>query len=1213
MPDPTYSTEPSTSPLANTFDNVDQNYRNSFHWGPLQYANLQHTLSGLDGGDYAIAHMNHWLGTTDVNDPSDTLSLERAPSPDRIMPGQLTWYDYNGKPTGHNNFMGTSGEPSFVAVVLPDATTRFTHYSRNVLGLVTQTTDTYSLADGSVGQRVNSFYYRASNNIDLQQWVGPNGEQVLSNYFSTVNVIHEPDATYDALNQQTAFTYNGNGQVTQVTRPSGLTTVNTYASAGVAKNRLTNTVDVEIKRTNSFAYYANGLVNTHTDERGLTTTSYWDNLQRLTGMSYPDGSAISNLYLNLDLVATKDRLTNWTYYVYNPLRQKIAETNANGVITLYSYCECGALMAVTNAFNTTAQIWLTNNYDFQGNLTNTSLPDLSMTNWFDSMQRVYASFGSRGYRYYFYNNQGLLTNLSNLYGTERATVFDNEDRPIYVTDANGVTVTNTYDLISRLTSRKYPDTGNEKFGYSARGLIAYTNQIGASNFFVLDQAGRKNFETNANGELLQFYYNSAGDLTNLVDGKGHSVKWGFDPFGRVTNKLDQTGATILQYAYDSDNRLTNRWTPQGNAAFSFDPVGNLTNVAYSGGLTPSVSYGFDALNRLTNMVDSVGTTVYAYTPGGELFTEDGPFASDTVTNTYLNRLRAALALQQLSGAWTNGFIYDAASRLTNVTSQAGPFGYNFALAGVTLPGSMLRGISLPNTAYITNQYDPLARLTGTFLLNSGGATLDYASYGYNLASQRTSFTSGPGNVQYGYDKIGQLKVATSTVNGENRGYAYDSAWNLNFRTNNGVLGTFVVDTKNELTNAPTPMGTMLYDANGNLTSANGHYLYSYDAENRLTMWIYTQLGLNSLTNGDLVSTFAYDGLGRLRIRDEYILNCPNPQSPQPPSGSAGAFPAPPAGCNWDLTSETHYIYDGYRVIQERDSNNVPVVSYTRGTDLSGTLEGAGGIGGLLGRSSGYSGGNWTSHAYYHADGNGNITYLVDGSQNLAASYRYDPFGNTVSSSGTLANANVYRFSSKEIHANSGMYYFLYRFYDPNLQRWVNRDPVAEAGGINLYGFLGNSPIDYSDPFGDAVYPNNFNGPLRPGDIRGPLLPDPNQRPPGYNPSWPQGQNKWGPYVEDPSTGERWHPHPDDPRHWPHYDAENSGKSYPEQCEKPRPGQYKNWKPRQSRTDPWPKPEDPQKPPTPPFWFRLLGFPLSPFFNFFLPQEVPMRGDGRSTA
>jgi RHS repeat-associated protein len=169
-----------------------------------------------------------------------------------------------------------------------------------------------------------------------------------------------------------------------------------------------------------------------------------------------------------------------------------------------------------------------------------------------------------------------------------------------------------------------------------------------------------------------------------------------------------------------------------------------------------------------------------------------------------------------------------------------------------------------------------------------------------------------------------------------------------------------------------------------------------------------------------------------------------------------------------------------RTINERDGNNTPTVSYTRlphhseatagGNDLSGSMEGAGGIGGLLARSSGYSGGNWTSHAYYFADGNGNVTYMLNSSQAMVASYRYDPFGNTISSSGTLASANVYRFSSKEIHANSGMYYYGKRFYDPNLQRWINRDPIEERGGINLYGFAGNDPENLVDADGLGWWP-----------------------------------------------------------------------------------------------------------------------------------------------
>src|SRR5947199_3230180 len=92
--------------------------------------------------------------------------------------------------------------------------------------------------------------------------------------------------------------------------------------------------------------------------------------------------------------------------------------------------------------------------------------------------------------------------------------------------------------------------------------------------------------------------------------------------------------------------------------------------------------------------------------------------------------------------------------------------------------------------------------------------------------------------------------------------------------------------------------------------------------------------------------------------------------------------------------------------------------------------------------------------------------MIDSSQVTTASYRYDPYGNIISSGGgPLSSANVYRFSSKEIHPNSGFYYYGYRFYDPGLQRWLNRDPVGERGGLNLYRFCKHRPVMEVDPLG----------------------------------------------------------------------------------------------------------------------------------------------------
>jgi RHS repeat-associated protein len=122
---------------------------------------------------------------------------------------------------------------------------------------------------------------------------------------------------------------------------------------------------------------------------------------------------------------------------------------------------------------------------------------------------------------------------------------------------------------------------------------------------------------------------------------------------------------------------------------------------------------------------------------------------------------------------------------------------------------------------------------------------------------------------------------------------------------------------------------------------------------------------------------------------------------------------------------------------------------------------------MLARAHWYSGstGNWSTHNHYHADAGGNITSPINTGQSITAIYRYDPFGRTLFQSGTMANANLYRFSSKEVHGFTGMYYYGFRFYDPGLQRWINRDPIGERYDKNLYRFVNNSPFVFVDPRG----------------------------------------------------------------------------------------------------------------------------------------------------
>ena len=103
-----------------------------------------------------------------------------------------------------------------------------------------------------------------------------------------------------------------------------MVTTNIYGSDGYLAQQI-----VAGFSTNSYTY-TNGLVYTHTDERGLTVINTWDALERLTVVAYPDSTSISYTYSNLDLVQIVDRMGHTNSYGYNSIRQKISETDALG-------------------------------------------------------------------------------------------------------------------------------------------------------------------------------------------------------------------------------------------------------------------------------------------------------------------------------------------------------------------------------------------------------------------------------------------------------------------------------------------------------------------------------------------------------------------------------------------------------------------------------------------------------------------------------------------------------------------------------------------------------------------------------------------------------------------------------------------------------------------------------------------------------------------
>ena len=232
-----------------------------------------------------------------------------------------------------------------------------------------------------------------------------------------------------------------------------------------------------------------------------------------------------------------------------------------------------------------------------------------------------------------------------------------------------------------------------------------------------------------------------------------------------------------------------------------------------------------------------------------------------------------------------------------------------------------------------------------------------------------------------------------------------------------------------------------HDEDGNL-KIDGRFTYTWDAENRLVA-MESPASVPAAHRRKLA--FAYDAQGR-RIRKQVWHWV---------EGSQGA---------WVLHHVLKMAYDGWNLVAELTEGGLPVRSYAWGEDVSGTLQGAGGVGGLLFEQVHY-GGKTLAAGY---DLNGNVTAMVDmATGNPAAQYEYGPFGELIRASGEFAELNPFRFSTKYQDGESGLLYYGYRYYNPVTGRWLSRDPIGERGGLNLNAFVKNSAINYVDKLGHS--------------------------------------------------------------------------------------------------------------------------------------------------
>ncbi len=235
---------------------------------------------------------------------------------------------------------------------------------------------------------------------------------------------------------------------------------------------------------------------------------------------------------------------------------------------------------------------------------------------------------------------------------------------------------------------------------------------------------------------------------------------------------------------------------------------------------------------------------------------------------------------------------------------------------------------------------------------------------------------------------------------------------------------------------------------------NAQWTYTWDGENRLiaaeenTSVHLQPSGATPVKRQRL--EFAYDSQGR-RISKRVLL------------AEAGST-------MFVLKQGIVFLYDGWNMVAEIDITQTEprlLRSYEWGLDVSGPMEGAGGVGGLLVERF-HSATSSSAYAPCY-DGNGNVVELVSlTSGAVVGRYEYGSFGETISVEGeAVVLVNPVRFSSKYWDGETGLVYYTHRYYEATNGRWLNRDPIGEEGGLNLYGMVGNDPANQVDVLGMA--------------------------------------------------------------------------------------------------------------------------------------------------
>ncbi|MBL8188224.1 MAG: IPT/TIG domain-containing protein, partial [Acidobacteria bacterium] len=966
-------------------------------------------------------------------------------------------------------------------------------------GVTTFTNSTTGSMLGDTIRRIDSqtLEYRSTRGFILR--FEPNfnpGNLVVENYYRLKSIT-------DRNGNTTMLTYSG-ANLTQVTDPVGRTLTFSYGSPNCAKcvsqviagkagdplqritsytygsgRHLTKATD-QLGKDYEYTYSGNNLSQVKDRRGNIVKTLTYDANGRVITQTFADGGTVRyNYTLSGDVVTgitIIDQLGRTTSKRFNAQGYVIEESDALGQVSVITRA-----IGTNTVSKSTGPCGCTETektYDNRGNVLTAKDALQQIESWqyrtfspassYDPLLNQVTSYTDKrnkvtGYGYDAVSPntltpKGNLTSVTNALNQTTNYAYDSFGRLTTITDALNHAMTMAYDANSYVSSQtdalnhattfQYDLVGNLKnvfdpLGRETRMVYDNLNRLtevrnpanltGNPSFtYGYDDNSNRTSVTDANLKTWTFTYdtkNRQGTVTEPTLPASRTTRWQYDVADQLLQIIAPSGRT-MRYAYDARGQQQTITDGLGNnVTFGYDNRGNLTTLKDQRNNTTAFSY--DELFRLTGRRDPLGRQVtVGYDSVGNVINQtDRMGRQTTIAYDNINRPTTVSYIDA-----TVTYQYDAAGRWTSVSDASGT---------------------------ITWQYDNANRVTAEI------TNLGTVSYGYNNANQRTTMTAAdrpPAN--YGYDSAGRLQTISQTTGGvtELFTYGYDT---LSRRTQlqrqaNGVgivttdyeydeisrlkrlkhtrvsTGTLHEDLQYEynlddeitkitsLASAPlTPQSKTATTADAaNRIGQFGAANYSFNQEGQTT----------AKTDASGTTNYQWDARGRLTRATL-------------PSGQAVDYGYDAVGRRTGRTASstvTTFQYDGEDIVIDR-FNSGAGNDYLNGLGLDDKLRQK----------------DIASGSIYFLQAHLGTTSLLSNLSGVLIDQRvYEAFGES-----SVGVSTRYGYVGRERDELTGGMYYRARWYDPTQGRFFSEDPASYLGGINLYAYVNNNPINNSDPFG----------------------------------------------------------------------------------------------------------------------------------------------------